>query len=271
MAHVHHTDATTAAAGDGAVQGVHLVRPEGRGRLIEQQHLRIHDERLRHLEQLAVGQGEGTRRSVREQLEVEVELGQQLPRPPLPLPEPRSPILGRRQEEVVLHGFGQDQRGVLVRHGEAELPGLRRGIPAKGFAPDPDGAQIGVDEPAGDPEEGRLARPVLAHDGVNLARTAIEADIRQRSNRPELSRDAAQLEDQVAAGRPSFGIALSHQFANIACRTGSGTSEVPETASFTRSGSQSAGVTCRMTCGTTTSGRDLGALQRHHRRGDADP
>jgi hypothetical protein len=36
---------------------------------------------------------------------------------------------------------------------------LRRGIPAKGFAPDPDGAQIGVDEPAGDPEEGRLADP----------------------------------------------------------------------------------------------------------------
>ena len=70
----------------------------------------------------------------------------------------RSPVRRRRQEQVVLHGFGQDQRGVLVRHREAQLPGLRRGIPAKGFAPDRDGAQIGVDEPAGDPEEGRLAR-----------------------------------------------------------------------------------------------------------------
>ena len=41
--------------------------------------------------------------------------------------------------------------------------------------------------------------------------------------------------------------------ANISCRTSSGTSEVPETAGATRSGSQSSAVTCRITCGTTTS------------------
>ena len=139
-------------------------------------------------------------------------------RPLLPPPERRSPVLGRRQEEVVLHGFGQDQRGVLIGHGQAQLPGLRRGVPAQGFAPDPDGAQIGVDEPAGDPEEGRLPRPVLADDGVDLAGTAVEADVGQRPNRPELPRDTAHLEDEVPGGRPSSRIALDHQLANINCR-----------------------------------------------------
>ena len=271
MAHVHHADAATPAGGDGPMQRLHLVRSQGGGRLVEQQHLRVGDERLGHLEELAVGQGEGPRRGVREQLEVEVELGQELPRPLLPPPERRSLVLGRRQVEVVLHRLGQDQRGVLVGHRQAQLPGQRRGIPAKGFAPDPDRAQIGVDEPAGDPEEGRLPRAVLADDGVDLTGTAVEADIGQRSNRPELPGHTAQLEDQVAGGRPSSWIAFRHQLANISCRTASGTSEVPDTAGATRSGSQSAAVTCRITCGTTTSAGIVGALERHHRRGDADP
>jgi hypothetical protein len=59
-------------------------------------------------------------------------------------------------------------------------------VPAEGFAPDLDRAQIGVDEPTGDPEEGRFPGAVLADDGVDLAGTAVEADVGQRSNRPEL-------------------------------------------------------------------------------------
>ena len=122
MTHVHHTDAAIPAGGDGPMQGRHLVRSQRRRGLVEQQHLRVGDERLGDLEELAVGQAEEPSQSVREQLEVEVELGQELPRPLLPPPVPRSLGFGCRQEQVVLHGFGQDQRGVLVGHRQAELP-----------------------------------------------------------------------------------------------------------------------------------------------------
>ena len=58
--------------------------------------------------------------------------------------------------------------------------------PGGGVIPDLDRAQIGVDEPTGDPEEGRFPGAVLTDDGVDLAGTAVEADVGQRSNRPEL-------------------------------------------------------------------------------------
>ena len=74
MADVHHPDATPPARGHRSVQRVDLVRPEGGGGLVEQQHQRIGDERLRHLEELTVREAEGPRRGVREELEVEVEL-----------------------------------------------------------------------------------------------------------------------------------------------------------------------------------------------------
>ena len=58
------------------MQRLHLVGPERGGGLVEQQHLGVGHERLGHLEELAVGQGEERRRRVGEELEIEVELGQ---------------------------------------------------------------------------------------------------------------------------------------------------------------------------------------------------
>jgi len=152
-----------------------------------------------------------------------------------------------RQLLLELTRLRQDQRRLLVRHRQAELPGLRRGVPAQSSSPDVDGAAIGVDEPTGDPEEGRLPRAVLADHGVDLTGSAVEADVGQRSDRPELPGDAAQLEDEVLIRRPSCGIAVAHELANICVRTSSGTSEVPETDACGRFSSQSASVTCRIT------------------------
>ena len=59
-----------------------------------------------------------------------------------------------------------------------------------------DRAPIGLHEPAGDPEESRLSRSVLADEGMYLAGAAIEADVGQRPDRPELAGDARQFEDQ---------------------------------------------------------------------------
>jgi hypothetical protein len=56
------------------VQGLHLVGVEGRGGLVEEEHLRLGDEGLGHLEELPVGQRQEPGRYVGEQLEIEVEL-----------------------------------------------------------------------------------------------------------------------------------------------------------------------------------------------------
>ena len=205
MADVDHTHAAAPASGDRPMKRIDLVGAQGRGGLVEEQHLRVGNERLRDLEELTVGEGEGPRRGVGEELEVEVELREEPARPLLPPPVRRALVRRGRQVEVVLHRLGQDQRGVLVRHRQAQLPGVRRGIPTKGFAPDPDRAQIGVNEPTCDPEESRLPRAVLADEGVNLTGAAVEADIGQRSNRPELAGNAAQLEDQAPGADPPLG------------------------------------------------------------------
>ena len=99
-------DATEPCRRDRPVQRFDLVRSQGRGRLVEQQHLRVRHQRLGHLEELAVGQVRKPPERP-EQLEVEVELGQPLARPLLPLPNRRSPVLGRRQERLFFTGSGR--------------------------------------------------------------------------------------------------------------------------------------------------------------------
>ena len=98
MAHVDDAHAGASGRRRRSMERLHLVRSQGRGRLVEQQHLRVGDERLGHLEELAVREGEGARRGVGEQLEVEVELGKDLARPPLPPPVRRAPIRRRRED-----------------------------------------------------------------------------------------------------------------------------------------------------------------------------
>jgi hypothetical protein len=125
----------------------------------------VRDERLGHLEQLAVGEAEEPRRSVREQLEVRGRTRRGPSSPTLPLQNRRSRSSGPARKRLFFTGSARISE-VSWYAIASPTSCLRRGVPTQGFAPDPDRAQIGVDEPAGDPEEGRLARPVLADDGV---------------------------------------------------------------------------------------------------------
>ena len=242
MAHVDHTYAAPPAGGDGAVERLDLVRPESGGGLVEEQHLGVGDQRLGHLEELSLGEREKPRGRIREELEIQVELPQEPARPLLPPPE-RRPLVGwGGQVEVVLDRLGQDQRGVLVGHGKAKLACQCRRVGPQELAPDADRPRVGLDEPAGDPEESRLTRAVLADEGMHLAGTAVEADIGQRPDRPELAGDPAQFEDDVR-GRLLDRLGSTHPSGYIRASTSSGTRDVPETVGVTRSGSQSSWVT----------------------------
>ena len=131
-------------------------------------------------------------------------------------------------------------------------------------------APILLYEPAGNPEESRLPGAVLADEGMNLAGAAVEADVGQRPDRPELAGDTRQLENGFR-GRPSSGTADAHPSGYISASTESGTSEVLDTVGVTRSGLQSAAVTSRMTWGTTISAGISAPWQIHHLSSDRDP
>ena len=145
VADIDHTDAAMLARQHGSVEGLDLLWAESGGGLVEEQHLRFGDERLGHLEQLTLGHRERTDRGVREQLEVEVEVGENPSSPLLPVPVGRTPIAGG-VVEVVLDWLGVDRRAVLVGHRQAELARQRGRVVGQRPAPDPHGAPIGVDE-----------------------------------------------------------------------------------------------------------------------------
>ena len=105
---------------------------------------------------------------------------------------------------------------------------------------------------------------------MNLAGAAIEADVGQRPDRPELAGDTRQLEDSFR-GRPSSGTADAHPSGYINARTESGTNEVLDTVGVTRSGLQSAAVTSRITWGTTISAGISAPCEIHHLGGDCGP
>ena len=73
------------------------------------------------------------------------------------------------------------------------------------FATDAHRAPIGLYEPAGNPEEGRLTRAVLTDQGMDLTVPTVEADVGERPDRPELAGHARQLEDQVSDVDPPPG------------------------------------------------------------------
>ena len=74
------------------------------------------------------------------------------------------------------------------------LPALGgRNAPALGLADD-DGALVGSEEPAGYPEQCRFPGPVLPDEGVDLAGTAVDADLTKRLYRAERLRHASKRE-----------------------------------------------------------------------------
>jgi hypothetical protein len=99
--------------------------------------------------------------------------------------------------------FGLNHREVLICHRQSQPAGERRRVCSQSRSADPDVAEIWLDETAGDSQEGRLPRTVLADERVNLTRSTVEADVRQSTNGAELARNAFQFEHQVRGGRPS--------------------------------------------------------------------
>ena len=192
MTDVDDADPCAALLEHERVQALHLLRPERRRRLVQEQDLRPGEQCLDHLEELPFRQRQ--RGDRRRRLYVEPELREPLGRPLLHAAVRRLQLAGDGEVEVLGNGEVADVRVVLIRHPEPEPPGLGGRAAPPLAASDLDGPLVRRDEAAGDPQQCRFPGPVLPDECVDLARVAVDADVAERLYRSERLGDAAHGE-----------------------------------------------------------------------------
>src|SRR5271157_1128140 len=111
----------------------------------------------------------------------------------------------RTQGNILRHGHGGDERGVLVHHPHPGAERRARGIARKlDLAPgDLEAARVGPDEPEEHVHERRLPGAVFPEQGQDLPRTEVERDVYERgAGGPEGLRD---LDEADRSGRGRLG------------------------------------------------------------------
>src|SRR4051812_29121154 len=129
--------------------------------------------------------------------------GRALLTPADPAAEPGGVAEAERQ--VVDAVQGVDQAEILVH--EAQASGVRGGRVAQleVLAPDaPGGSVVGAVKASEDLDECRLARAVLADQGVDLAWSYLEADVGERLRPGERLAQVAKFKHRIRAGRPGL-------------------------------------------------------------------
>ena len=202
-----HRAARAGQGADGGEQPVAGGHVEGRGRLVEDQHLGLAQQRPADRDRLPLAQREraGRRGQVRAAAE---QLGQHRPRPARAGRPPR----GRAEDpvgaepEVVEHRLARHALHFLEhgRHpGRDRRPGAAR---PQRHRLDADQAAVRSVHPGEDLDQGGLARPVLAHEGVDRARRQLERAVAERDGRAEGLRHPL---DRQQGGRR--GLCLRHR------------------------------------------------------------
>ena len=122
VADVDDADPGPAALEDKCVEALDVLRSERRRRLVQEEDLRVGEQRLDDLEELPLGERQRPHRSGR--WNVELKLREPLGRPLLHPPVRRLQVTRHREAEVLRHREIEDVRVGLVGHPEAELPRL---------------------------------------------------------------------------------------------------------------------------------------------------
>ena len=151
------------------------LRIEADGRLVEEQHAGVMDERARDLEPSFHAGRERPHQAVAPLRELDQM--QHLVDPAL-APRRRHAIDEAVEIEVLVHGQAIVERGLLEHHAEA-APRLQR-MGDDVDAADPRGAAVGLEDGAEDVEQRGLAGAVRAEQREQLVRPHREADIVQR-------------------------------------------------------------------------------------------
>ena len=94
------------------------------------------------------------------------------------------------EDDVLRHAHDRDEHEALVHHPDPVVDRVVRRVDEDPLAVQPDLALVRVVEPVEDVHEGRLARAVLAEEGVHLALRELEVDLVVREHSGEVLRDS---------------------------------------------------------------------------------
>ena len=177
-------------------EGFDLVRHEHGGRLVEDEEAAIARERLDDLDALLLADRELGHDGVRTHGDAEALGG--LQHRPAGRVEVEAHTGGAAQDDVLGHAHGLHEREVLRDHAYAGGDGVPWRADAHRAPVDADRAGIGTREPVEDAHERRLAGPVLAEQGVDLAARQREVDVIVGDEVAEALADAQQFGGQVA-------------------------------------------------------------------------
>src|SRR4051812_17844710 len=200
MADVEDRDALGREAAQGLEQLVGLLRGEDRGRLVHDDEARLLEQTAHDLDPLPLADRERVDRAVGLERQA-VGLGDA----PDPLAQALQVVGLEAEGHVLEHGERVEQREVLEHHADAEAAGLVRAVDHDALAVDPDLALVRLNHPVGDLHQRALAGPVLAEEGVDLARHHGEVDVVVGQHAGVLLGDAAQGE--------AWGGTVAHQAA----------------------------------------------------------
>ena len=186
-------------AADVAEEHLHRLLVERRRRLVEDQHGGLDRQRLGELEEVLVDDRQGV------DAVVEVRLEADLVEDPADLDAALATgggdDLGQGDADVLGDGHVGQQRRVLVDDGDAELRRRGRREAVELRAVDLDRAAVGGDRARGDVHQRRLARPVLAEEGVDLAGGHLQADVGEGAHRSVALGDVRQDDPRLPGGR----------------------------------------------------------------------
>ena len=171
-----------------------LWREDG-GRLVEHEDARIPVEGLEDLDALLPADGE--RADLRFRVDLEPEPPAELHDPPVGLLAVEEDPVGHRllaEEDVVGHAQDGDEHEMLVDHVDPARDRVGRAGDPDGGAVQQDLALVRPRQAIEDVHERRLARPILAEEGMDLARADLEVDPIVRDHARVALRDPAHLE-----------------------------------------------------------------------------
>ena len=192
MAHEQHRHAAGPQAPHDREQPLDLVRGEGRGRLVEDQHAGLDRQRLRDLDQLLIGHRQATDRRAGVEMDVEL-LEQRLGRASrgAPVEDPEPPRRSVADEDVLGDRQVREEARLLVDDRDTERPGVGGPVDLRRLAIQKDRPAVGLVDAGQDLDQRALAGAVLADQGVDLAGQEGERDVVERLGRREALRDAA--------------------------------------------------------------------------------
>ena len=186
-----------------------LLGREDRGRLVEDDDLRVPVERLEDLDPLLPADRQGADQRVR--VDVEPEPLAEFDDTAMRLAAIEEDGIGHRllaEQDVVGDRQHRHEHEVLVDHADAPADGVGRIVDRDGRAIEEDLAGVGRGQSVQDVHERGLAGPVLAEQGVDLTRPDLEVDRVVRDHARIALGDAAHLQGWRAHGRSHHGLGL---------------------------------------------------------------